>query len=218
MTAVRQPGVPDRLASRGRTLVHQFKLRDNVEPNLGKLVLEHLQKHGEQVVDSSAEARVSQTSRKYRPLEREHILLLAEDGGQAADLCAESRPHVLRVIRNQVLDAAHDVVQESRAVHECTEAGDLAGNGSPYLGLVVLEQLDKGGDQVSRDDLVVDGLGNLLGVSIASTRREVASPYLFEPVSNHVPDPPALVLNQVAQRRQQDLVAGLLLLRYHLGD
>jgi hypothetical protein len=41
---------------------------------------------------------------------------------------------------------------------------------------------------------------------------------LFKPVGYHVPDSPALVLDQVSQRSQQDAVAGLLLLGHALGN
>lgn len=94
--------------------------------------------------------------------EGDYILLLAEDGGQAADLSAKGRPDVLRIVRHKILDAAHDVVEERGTVDESTEARDLTGNGSADLGLVVLEKLDKRRDQVPRDDLIVDGLCNLV--------------------------------------------------------
>lgn len=34
-------------------MVDELQLRDDVEPDLGELILEHLKEHGEQVVDSS---------------------------------------------------------------------------------------------------------------------------------------------------------------------
>jgi hypothetical protein len=49
----------------------------------------------------------------------------------------------------------------------------LAGDGGPHLGLAVLEQFYKGGNQVPGDDLLIDCLGDLLTqlVSVQVTRR-----------------------------------------------
>lgn len=46
----------------------------------------------------------------------------------------------------------------------------------------------------------------------------MAGANLFKSIRNHVSNSPALVLDQVPQRRQQDAVTGLLLLGYDLGD
>lgn len=64
-------------------------------------------------------------------------------------------------IGNEVLDTAHDIVEERIAVDKGAETGNLACDGSADLGLVVLQKLDKGGDKISRNDFFIDGLGNL---------------------------------------------------------
>ena len=89
------------------------------------------------------------------------ILLLAENRSQAADLSTEGSTDVLGSVRDEVLDAAHDVVEENVAIHESAEAGDLASDSGSDLGLVVLEELHECGDKISRDDLLVNCLGDL---------------------------------------------------------
>lgn len=42
--------------------------------------------------------------------------------------------------------------------------------------------------------------------------------YLFEPVGDHVTNPPALVIYQIPQRSQQHAMARLLLFGHDLGD
>jgi len=93
--------------------------------------------------------------------DRNDELLLAEDRSQPADFGAESGPDVLRRVRHQVLDRFHDLVEQGRSVHERAKSGDLARNGGPELGLVVLEQVDKGLDQIPLDNLFIDGVCNL---------------------------------------------------------
>ena len=49
---------------RAHTLVDQLQLGDDVQSNLGKLVLEHLEEHGEEVVDGPASRLVIATTKK----------------------------------------------------------------------------------------------------------------------------------------------------------
>ena len=91
----------------------------------------------------------------------EYILLLAKDGSQAADLGTKSGTDVLGGIGDEILNTRHDVAKKNGAVDESTKTGDLASNSSSYFGLVVLEELDEGGDKVARNDLLIHGLGNL---------------------------------------------------------
>ena len=90
-----------------------------------------------------------------------NLLLLAEDRGQAADLCSERGAHMLRAVRHQILHGTHNVAEEGVPVDQRAEAGDLAGNSGPHLGLAVLEQFYKGGNQIPGNDLLIDCLGDL---------------------------------------------------------
>ena len=92
--------------------------------------------------------------------------MLAQDGGKAADLGAESGTDVLRSVGDQVLNRGDDIVEQNSAVDERAESGNLASNGGPDFGLGVLEQPREGGDQVSRDGLLVNSLGNLVTESV----------------------------------------------------
>lgn len=68
---------------------------------------------------------------------------------------------MLRGIRNQVLNIAHDVVQKDGPVDESAEARDLASNSGSHFGLVILKQLGKGRNQIPRYNLLVYGLCDL---------------------------------------------------------
>jgi hypothetical protein len=97
--------------------------------------------------------------------------LLAQDWGQAADLCSKGRTHVLRAVRYQVLYCAHDLTEEGVPVDQGAEARDLASNGRPHLGLVVLEQFYKGGNQIPSDNFLVNCLGDLHFVSLLPKQK-----------------------------------------------
>ncbi len=72
-------------------------------------------------------------------LNQTNSLLLAQNGGQAADLSSESSAHVLRSVGNEVLNTRHNIFEKDLAVNQSTESGNLASDGSADLGLVVLE-------------------------------------------------------------------------------
>lgn len=87
--------------------------------------------------------------------------MFSKDRSQAADLGAQSSSDVLGGIGHEVFDAAHDVIEERVAVNEGAEAGDLASDGGSDLGFVVLEELYECGDEIPRNDLLVNSLGDL---------------------------------------------------------
>ena len=99
----------------------------------------------------------------------------------------------------------------------CRLTRNLPRNRAADLSLSVFEKLDKCGYEVSVDHLIVDSFRNLARVSLACVSG-VSCSYLLESVCNHVAHPPALVLEQTAQGREQDAVARLLLLGYRLRD
>jgi hypothetical protein len=76
----------------GHTLVNKLELGDDVQANLGEFILQHLQEHGEQVVDSP-----SKTLAWLRglALSHHHLLLLAQNRSQAANLGAQRGTNVL---------------------------------------------------------------------------------------------------------------------------
>lgn len=90
----------------GHTLVDQLKFGDDVESNLRELILEHLKKHGQKMINSPR----NMSTKHEEPGEASNSLLLPKDGCQSADLSAESSPDMLRSIGYEVLNAAHDVV------------------------------------------------------------------------------------------------------------
>ena len=51
-----------------------------------------------------------------------YILLLAEDWSQPTDLSPKSSANMLRLIGDQLLDTGHDIVKESFAFEQRTEA------------------------------------------------------------------------------------------------
>ena len=131
-----------------------------MEADLWELILEHLKEHGQEVVDGPRGSLVS--IRESRLVVRfGYALLLSENWRKSRDLGTQSGPDMLRCVRHQVLDAAHDVVKKRITLNQGAEAGYLSCNGRPNFGFVILEELDKGWHQVSRDDLFIDRLGNL---------------------------------------------------------
>ena len=80
--------------------------------------------------------------------------VLAEERGEAGDLVAERGADVLGRVRRQVAHARHQTGEDDLAVDELGEARDLAGRRGPDLGLVVLEQVDVGHDEVFADNVL----------------------------------------------------------------
>lgn len=76
---------------------------------------------------------------------------------------------MLRCIRDEILDAAHNIVEEDVTVDKSAEAGNLASNGGSHLGLVVFEKLYESGNEIPRDNLLVNCLGDLQKVSTAQS-------------------------------------------------
>ena len=89
------------------------------------------------------------------------VLLLSKDRSQATDLGTKRSTDMLGCIRDKILNATHDVVEEHVTIHKSTEAGNLASNSGSYLGLVVLEKFYECGNEVSRNNLLVYRLSNL---------------------------------------------------------
>jgi hypothetical protein len=123
---------------------------------------------------------------------------------------------MLRLVGHKLLDAWHHLLEESLAFEERAEAGNLPCNSTPHLRFSVLEKLYECGNQVSVDDLLIDGFRDLDRLSLDMFHRRCT--YLLEPISNHVAHPPALVLEQTPQRRQKHAMARLLLLGHCLCD
>lgn len=66
-----------------------------MEADVGEFVLEHLEEHGEKVVDG---------------------LLFAKNRGKAADLRAKSSTDMLRAVGDQILDRSHNIVKQGGPV------------------------------------------------------------------------------------------------------
>ena len=66
-------------------------------------------------------------------------------------------------IGDEIFNAAHDVIEKDTSVDESAEAGNLASNRGSDFGFVVFKKLDECRDEISRNDLFIDGLGNLFG-------------------------------------------------------
>lgn len=140
------------------TLVNELELRDNVQPDLGEFVLKHLEEHGQQVINSPVTCEKGGFQAHHH---ENNSLLLAQDRCQTTDLRSKRSSDMLGSIRNEVFDAAHDIVEKSVAIDEGAESGDLAGDGRPDFGLVILQKLDKCRDKIPRNNLLVNGLGDL---------------------------------------------------------
>ncbi len=69
---------------------------------------------------------------------------------------------MLGAIRDEILDASHDVTEENGSVDQCAETGNLAGDGGPHLGLVVFQEFHECRHQIPRDDLFVHSFGDLV--------------------------------------------------------
>jgi hypothetical protein len=109
---------------------------------------------------------------------------------------------MLRSVRDQVLHSSHDVVKESRSIDEFAEARNLSGNSSPDLRLAVFQELHESGHKISCYNLIIYCFCDLQKVSQYSSAEYPTN--LFESVSHHVSDTPALVFNQTPQRRKKD--------------
>ncbi len=68
---------------------------------------------------------------------------------------------MLRSVRHEVLNTWHNIFEKDVVVNQSAESGNLASDGSADLGLVILEQLDESRNQIARNNLLIDGLGNL---------------------------------------------------------
>lgn len=73
---------------------------------------------------------------------------------------------MLRGVGDEILNTTHNVVEENTTVNESAEARNLTSNGGSHLGLIVLEKLNEGGNEISRNNLLIHRLGNLQKVSI----------------------------------------------------
>ena len=88
-------------------MVDLLQLGDNMQSDFGIFILEHLEKHGKQVIDSptivSVFLRINQSL---------YILLLSENRSESADLCSKRSSDVLRTIRDEVLNTRHNIVEK----------------------------------------------------------------------------------------------------------
>lgn len=116
-----------------------------MQTNFGEFILQHLEEHGQQVIDRPVRCQLASCTHILSWL---HLLLLAQDGCQATDLSTECGTDVLRGIRHQVFNRAHNFIQECSPVDQSTETRDLTSNRSSDFGLVVLQQLHEGGYQI----------------------------------------------------------------------
>lgn len=116
-----------------RTVIDLLELRDDVEAHVRELIFEQLEEERKEVLDGR---------------------VLAEERGQAGDLITERGANMLRRVGRQVAHARHQTGEDDLAVDELGEPGDLAGRGGPDLGLVVLEQVDVGHDEVFANNVL----------------------------------------------------------------
>lgn len=166
-----------------------------MQANFWELILEHLEEHGKKMINSSVSRSASWNHGLGLSTD---VLLLAQDWSKSTDLSAQSRANMLRAVRHKVFDAAHSLVEKGCSLNQSTESRDLSRDSRPHLSLVVLEQLYECGDQVSRYDLLVDCFRNLYDASANHLLSNQSDTYLLKPISNHVPNPPALVLYQAS--------------------
>lgn len=99
------------------TVVDLLQLRDDVEADIGEIVLQHLQEHREKVFLGSLQMSALPFQRRHRSL-----LLAAQNRGESADLLAERGTDVLRRIRNKVFNCGHNLVKQRFSGYESAEA------------------------------------------------------------------------------------------------
>ena len=99
-------------------LVDLIQLADDVQADVGELIFEQGEKHGEELVDG---------------------LILAHGGRQAHDARRQRRAHVLGLITRELLDPRHDLRPRRLGPDELHERGDVPRARDAHLRLVIRE-------------------------------------------------------------------------------
>lgn len=101
------------------TFVHLFKLRNDVQANVREVILQHRQEHGEKVSNGPGEGLASLSIRNTWS---SNSLILSKDRGKTTDLSTEGSPNVLRLIRDQIFHASHNLIKQGITIDQVAEA------------------------------------------------------------------------------------------------
>jgi hypothetical protein len=123
-------------------LVDKLKLRNDVKADLRELILEHLKEHGQQVINSPGFS-ISIARPRQQGFSSANLLLLAEYRSEPTNLSTKGGTDMLGAVGDQILDAAHDIVEQCRPLNQGTEPWDLSCDCRPHLSLIIFEQLHK---------------------------------------------------------------------------
>ena len=88
-----------------------------MQPDIGKLIFEHLEKHGKEVIDSPGFISKHQVTCEWFD-----VLLLAKNWCQTTNLSSKRCSDMLGSVRNQVLYGGHNIVEERGPIEELAEA------------------------------------------------------------------------------------------------
>lgn len=199
------------------TLIYKLQLGNDVKPDFGKFVLEHLEEHGQQMVDSPSSGQ---------------YLAKGDQGQLPAYSCLPKM-------------GASPLIWVPRAARTCCEVSETKSSTELIMSLrrtfrstsaqkpgicpaiavrtsasLSLSSLTNAGTRSRETTSSSTALAIYSRAALASVlpSRSGSAVYLLEPVGYHVAHSPALVLYQVAQRGKQDAVAGLLFLGNDFGN
>jgi hypothetical protein len=123
-------------------IVNQFQFGDDMQPDIWEFVFEHLEEHRQKVGDG---------------------FFLPKNWRKTANLSSQSRPYVLRLIRDEIFHTRHYFVKQGFPINQraesCLTVSDLdreswprisngvtwylAGNGSADFSLSIFQKFDK---------------------------------------------------------------------------
>lgn len=103
-----------------RTFVDLLQLGDDVQTNVGEVILEHLKEHGKKVGNSPRQGLATWMFAKVAS--GQDLLVLSKNRRQAADLGTKSRPDVLGLVRDKILHTSHNLIKQRIAINQSTEA------------------------------------------------------------------------------------------------
>lgn len=91
-----------------------------MQTNVGEVILKHLKEHGKKVGNSPMQGLVTWIFAKS--VSGRNLLVLSKNRRQAADLGTKSRPDMLRLVRDKILNTSHNLIKQRIAINQSTEA------------------------------------------------------------------------------------------------
>lgn len=117
---------------------------------------------------------------------------------------------MLRLIGCEIFDTRYYISQQCLFVQQTTEPGDLSGNSCANFGFGIFQKLHEGWCQVFLRSLSTYAIRNLNRCQSRKPQviegRKGNQTYSFESISDHISDPPTLVLKQMMQSHQKQVI------------